>query len=74
MLHSNIKRLVNEKKLNVNVVVGFIQEAIELEQSTIEVNKHLHNFNDYLESEDKITQAEILMSLLRRFGNAPRGL
>lgn len=70
MLHSNLTRLINGKKLNVNVVIAFLEESIRMEESTLQANRLLNDFDRYLESEDRITQAEILLSLLRRHGGS----
>lgn len=53
-------------KLNLPVLIPFIEEAITLEKTTIEANKVLHNDIAWIRHEQRITSAEFLLSLLRR--------
>jgi hypothetical protein len=65
--HNNIPTLAElESMLNPSAVIPLIENAISMENVPMEANKLLSNEQDYLSSEYKITQAKILLSLLRR--------
>lgn len=53
-------------KLNLQVLIPFIEEAIDLEKTNLEANKVLHNDAAWIENEQRVTSAEVLLSLLRR--------
>jgi hypothetical protein len=53
-------------KLNAHVLIPMIEEVILIEKQIIEINQILNNEMTMLNSEVRICQAELLLSLLRR--------
>lgn len=55
-----------ESMLNPSAVIPMLQNAINMETTTKEANNILDNDIEFLTSDYKISQAQILVSLLRR--------
>ena len=60
----SVKQL--EDMLNPSAVIPVLQNAIEMESTTKEAHNILDNDIEYLTSDYKISQAQILLSLLRQ--------
>lgn len=54
-----------QSKLNYSVLIPFIEDLINYELASLDANRILNNELACLKSENKITHAEILLSLLR---------
>lgn len=62
--HLTIKEL--EAMFNPSAVIPVLQNAINMEANNKEANSILNNDIEFLTSDYKISQAKILLSLLRR--------
>lgn len=60
--HNDFKKL----EFNPEAVIPLLKAAIELESTTKEANDILNNDIQFLTSDYKISQAQILLSILRR--------
>lgn len=58
-----------EMSINPRAIIPLIEHAIKLESVTMEANRILDNEIDYLTSNYRITQAKLLLSVLRRKGS-----
>lgn len=56
----------SELEFNPDAVIPMLKTAIDLESTTKEANDILNNDIEYLTSDYKISQAQILLSILRR--------
>jgi hypothetical protein len=55
-----------ESMLNPSAIIPMLQTAISMESTTKEANDILNNDIEFLTSDYRISQAQILVSLLRR--------
>jgi hypothetical protein len=63
--NEDFRRSLINSQANPAVLISFIEDVINYERVTMQANLVLGNELAYLQSENKITHAEILLSLIR---------
>jgi len=68
--HSLLHYAIRASKINPAALIPIVEDIINMEHTNLQANKRLHNEEARLANEYRITHAEILLSLLRRDGDA----
>lgn len=65
--HHSLFNFLLRSKLHANTLIPMVEDLIKMEQAIRDANRGLHNISEYLDNESRITAAEVLLSLLRRW-------
>ena len=65
--HHSLFNYLLRSKLSTQTLIPMVEDLIKMEQASREANRILRNVSQYLDNEAKITSAEILLGLLRRW-------